>query len=208
MAVDCTYSDYLGSYEECLRLERAASRRDRTAVPRWSQLEQRDGVLRGDILLASIEHDIATCGLTLSPPQLQVVHNVLNSALPIIYGVHDFEQHRERILRARGVHNLRQWTVVSMARQMGKTTVLAVIVAALACNIRNLKVLVVSTTRKASSALVKHIGQRCKTMDKQHFRLHEVQDALSVMRDDGSTGTVHAVANTAKVCAPPSFCVW
>jgi hypothetical protein len=93
-------------------------------------------------------------GFVRSESQVEFHKAFIDANLPHIYGVSDFERYRERILRERGVASMQYEILVCTPRRWGKTTSVAMFIAAALYCVPNTWISCFSTGQRASSLLL------------------------------------------------------
>jgi len=114
----------------------------------------RDGV-PGDRYLRELELCLTQFeGFTRSPSQVEFHKAFIDANLPHIYGVADFERYRERILRERGIPSMQYEILICTPRRWGKTTSVAMFIAACLYCVPSTWISCFSTGQRASSLLL------------------------------------------------------
>jgi hypothetical protein len=127
----------------------------------------RSEALYGDGVLARLYSALDSCGLIRTSTQRFFHKKFVESILPWIYGKKDFSRFKERILHAASIHpdKYNQYTLISTPRRWGKTTSVAVFVAAVLFSVPDAWISVYSTGRRASKALSDLVLKFLKTIE-------------------------------------------
>lgn len=125
--------------------------------------------------------------MSLALQQREFVTKVLNASLPIIYGsCFDVRVKRERILRRLGFKKPEKTLVMRTPRQFGKTTVMIMVIAVLACAFPSFHLVtaqlmdvgqkMIEGTKEVISVLQKYAppGLMLPTIDKRHDSVNRV----------------------------------
>lgn len=152
------YSSFLSLRRDAATAREAQAQRDKAGFKRkYDSLlatTARDGV-PGDKYLRDLELCLTQFeGFTRSPSQIDFHKAFIDANLPHIYGVSDFERYRERILRERGIASMQYEILICTPRRWGKTTSVAMFIAASLYCVPNTWISCFSTGQRASSLLL------------------------------------------------------
>jgi len=111
----------------------------------------------GDLYTKDLCRLLDSFGLERTASQKSFHRAFLSATLAHIYGPADFERHRERILRAHNMTAPAFEVLVVTPRRWGKTTSVAMFVAALLLSTADMWVSVFSTGQRASSSLLEQV---------------------------------------------------
>ena len=127
----------------------------------------RSEALRGDAVLARLYAALDSCGLERTSTQRFFHKKFVESILPWIYGKKDFSRFKERILHEAGIHpdKYNQYTLISTPRRWGKTTSVAIFIAATLYAVPDAWISVYSTGKRASKALSDLVHKFVKTLE-------------------------------------------
>jgi len=110
----------------------------------------------------SIQNSLNDMGLIREKHQIQFHNSVLDACVQHIYGA-DYVQCLEEIFARLGTNEIRQEILVQTPRRFGKTTMVAMIVAALAAFVPGIKIGIFSTSKETSQRLMEEVKRflRC-----------------------------------------------
>lgn len=104
----------------------------------------------------SIQNCLNNMGLTREAHQIQFHNSVLDACARHIYGI-DYLACLEEIFARTGSEEIRQEILVQTPRRFGKTTMVAMIVAALAAFVPGIKIGIFSTAKRTSQKLMEEV---------------------------------------------------
>ena len=104
----------------------------------------------------SIRRTIHSFGLKLSDAQKRFVEAALGAMRPLIYGK-DYESSIDEIYKRVGEKQTLPWWLMQTPRRFGKTTIVAMIVAAVAAWVPGIKIAIFSTGLSTSTKLMKEV---------------------------------------------------
>ena len=111
--------------------------------------------LTGDFTIQKLYRAFDLAGMTRTETQVFFHKKFVEAILPHVYGKEEFNRFKERILEENGINSkeFNQYTLISTPRRWGKTTSVAIFVAACLLAVPNIWISVYSTGRRASKAL-------------------------------------------------------
>ncbi|KAK3284444.1 hypothetical protein CYMTET_3905 [Cymbomonas tetramitiformis] len=119
--------------------------------------EDRTRDVPGDIAIQKLHHYLDSFGMERTNSQKMFHRAFLGATLAHIYGSNDFERHRTRILAQNDMEDPSFEVLVVTPRRWGKTTSVAMFVAALLLAVPDMWVSVFSTGQRASSSLLEQV---------------------------------------------------
>ncbi|KAK3243035.1 hypothetical protein CYMTET_47304 [Cymbomonas tetramitiformis] len=119
--------------------------------------EDRTREIPGDVAIQKLHHHLDSFGMERTNSQKLFHRAFLGATLAHIYGTNDFERHRTRILAQNGMEDPSFEVLVVTPRRWGKTTSVAMFVAALLLSVPDMWVSVFSTGQRASSSLLEQV---------------------------------------------------
>jgi hypothetical protein len=111
----------------------------------------------GSIRDAAIMRSVNRMGFRLSETQMRFMQQGRLACITQIYGTRDFERCQADIMLRAGVTHPERWLLVKTPRRCGKTTMLAMFIAALISWIPGLKIAVFSTVLRTAGKLMSEI---------------------------------------------------
>jgi hypothetical protein len=123
-----------------------------------------------------------------SPPQRDFHDAFLMSCLPWIYGIEDFERHRDRICDENGLDRVRSETMVCAPRRFGKTTSVAIYCESMLLHIPGVWTSVYSTGKRASSGLSDATRKYIAELDGESDRIVKCNQEELFLRPAGGGG--------------------
>ncbi|KAK3249921.1 hypothetical protein CYMTET_12338 [Cymbomonas tetramitiformis] len=139
---------------------------------------------KGDDYVHALLHYLDSFGMDRTTSQRQFHDAFLSATLPHIYGSAEFERNRTRILREHNLTKPRHEVLVVTPRRWGKTTSVAMFVAALALSTADMWVSIFSTGQRASSSLLEAIYKMvCATPEGNKRVLRRNQEQLYLSGD-------------------------
>lgn len=111
----------------------------------------------GDLAIQKLHYYLDSFGMERTNSQKMFHRAFLGATLAHIYGTNDFERHRTRILAQNDMEDPSFEVLVVTPRRWGKTTSVAMFVAALLLSVPDMWVSVFSTGQRASSSLLEQV---------------------------------------------------
>lgn len=152
-------------YDELLRdiAERVGAERSQASMARVRVTSRLDAFiessasesLSGDLVVARLYAALDGCGLQRTATQRMFHRKFVEASLPHVYGKAVFGKFKDRILGSHGIlaDKYNQYTLISTPRRWGKTTSVAMFVAAMLFTVPSAWISVFSTGRRASKSL-------------------------------------------------------
>ena len=117
-------------------------------------------VVSGDVVMQTMNKALDSFSFTRTHTQRRFHRNFVRACLPHIYGPVDFERFRERILAENScTEDYKQYVLIVTPRRWGKTTSVAMFVAAALWAIPEMWISVYSTGRRASNGLAELVAK-------------------------------------------------
>jgi len=140
------------SVEQSARVNSACRNLIQTRVEAYANKVEN---LRGDSTIRNLYAALDLAGLTRTETQRYFHKKFVESILPHVYGKEEFNRYKERILEENGIDfdDYNPYTLISTPRRWGKTTSVAIFIAACLLTVPNIWISVYSTGRRASKAL-------------------------------------------------------
>jgi hypothetical protein len=125
--------------------------------------------LRGDYTIQQLYKAFDAAGMTRTETQMYFHKKIVEAILPHVYGPEEFNRFKERILEENGINSkdFNQYTLISTPRRWGKTTSVAIFVAACLLTVPHIWISVYSTGRRASKALGDLVHKYLTKMEKE-----------------------------------------
>ncbi|KAK3288504.1 hypothetical protein CYMTET_2595 [Cymbomonas tetramitiformis] len=144
---------------------------------------------KGDVYVKELLRYLDSFGMDRTASQREFHTAFLSATLPHIYGSAEFERNRTRILREHNLQKPRHEVLVVTPRRWGKTTSVAMFVAALVLSTADMWVSIFSTGQRASSSLLEAIYKMvCATPNGSQRVLRRNQEQL-YLNGDGPDDT-------------------
>lgn len=141
--------------------------------------------VRGDEHLRDLKMYLDSFGMERTVSQRRFHEAFLCATLPHIYGSGDFERHRTRILKENKIDKPVYEVLIVTPRRWGKTTSVAMFVAALLLSTADMWISVFSTGQRASSSLLEAVYKMvCAVPDGSSRILRRNQEQLYIKGTD------------------------
>jgi len=158
------YKPFLEAVKNDLQSNRDATRDARCLMKRkldaFLEISADRSEIPGDRIMQHLHATLDQCGLVRTHTQRKFHRNFIRACLPHIYGPADFERYKERILLENVcADNYKQYVLIVTPRRWGKTTSVALFVAAMLWCVPDMWISVYSTGRRASNALAEQVAK-------------------------------------------------
>ncbi|KAK3234670.1 hypothetical protein CYMTET_55220 [Cymbomonas tetramitiformis] len=141
----------------------------------------------GDEYIRKLKVCLDQFGLERTASQKMFHKAFLGATLAHVYGTNDFERHRTRILKENDMQDPSFEVLIVTPRRWGKTTSVAIFVAALLMSVADMWVSVFSTGQRASSSLLEQVYKLiCYLPDGSSRILRRNQEQIYVKGIDSS----------------------